>query len=90
MASVPIRILALMPALAVTISFQRAMLVAAKRTVPITWATVIEVAGIVLGLALGIRGLDLVGATAAGCAFMLGRSAAILFLLRQSPAQRSP
>jgi progressive ankylosis protein len=85
-ASVPIRILAVMPALAVTISFQRAMLVAAKRTVPITWATVIEVAGIVLGLAVGIRGFDLVGATAAGCAFILGRSAAILFLLRRSPA----
>jgi len=60
--------------------------VAAKRTVPITWATVIEVAGIVLGLAVGIRGFDLVGATAAGCAFILGRSAAILFLLRRSPA----
>ncbi len=57
---------------------------AAKETVPITWATVIEVTGIVVGLALGIRGLYLVGATAAGCAFILGRLAAILFLLRKA------
>jgi hypothetical protein len=83
-AAVPIRILALMPALSVTISFQRAMLVAAKRTVPITWATVIEVAGIVVGLTVGIRGLNLVGATAAGWSFIAARSVAILFLTRKS------
>jgi Na+-driven multidrug efflux pump len=79
-AAVPIRILSVMPALAVIISFQRAVLVAAKDTVPITWATVIEVTGIVVGLELGIRGFYLVGATAAGCAFILGRIAAIFFL----------
>ncbi len=83
-AAVPIRILSIMPALAVIISFQRAVLVAAKETVPITLATVIEVTGIVAGLELGIRGFYLVGATAAGCAFLLGRIAAILFLLRKA------
>ncbi len=85
-AAVPIRVLAVMPALSVTLSFQRAMLVASKRTVPITWATVIEVAGIVLGLFAGIRGLNLVGATAAGCSFIFGRGSAVLFLLRKPAA----
>lgn len=79
-AAAPIRVLAFMPALTVIICFQRAMRMAAKDTPPITWATVIEVAGIVVGMVLGIRGFHWVGATAAGGAFLLGRVSGILCL----------
>lgn len=79
-ASLPIRLLSFMPALTVIISFQRAMRVAAKDTPPITWATVMEVAGIVAGLWLGIRGFHWVGATAAAAALLLGRASGILCL----------
>lgn len=79
-ASLPIRLLSVMPALTVVISFQRAMRVAAKDTPPITWATVLEVAGIVAGLWMGIRGFHWVGATAAASALLLGRFSGILCL----------
>jgi hypothetical protein len=79
-ASLPIRLLSIMPALLVTISFQRAMRVAAKDTPPITWATVLEVAGIAAGLWIGIHGFHWVGATAAASALLLGRFSGILCL----------
>ena len=79
-ASLPIRLLSVMPALTVIISFQRAMRVAAKDTPPITWATVLEVVGIVVGLWMGIRGFHWVGATAAASALLLGRFSGILCL----------
>ncbi len=79
-ASLPIRLLSVMPALTVFISFQRAMRVAARDTPPITWATVLEVAGIVAGLWMGIRGFHWVGATAAASALLLGRFSGILCL----------
>jgi hypothetical protein len=77
----PIRILALMPALSVMLSFLRSMLVASRVTRPITWGTAIEVCGIVFGLMLGIKGFDLVGVTAAAAAFMFGRTASLTYLL---------
>ena len=52
-ALVPSRILVLIPGLAVLLSFQRAVLVHAKRTMPVTAATIIEVVGIVSVLAVG-------------------------------------
>jgi hypothetical protein len=79
-ASMPIRLLSIMPALTVIISFQRAMRVAAKDTPPITWATVLEVGGIIAGLWMGIRGFHWVGATAAASALLLGRLSGILCL----------
>jgi hypothetical protein len=76
----PIQILAVMPLFTWLLSFQRALLVAARRTSGLTWATAIEVAGVTLGLAVGIRGLSLVGATAAAIALLTGRIASVLFL----------
>ncbi len=77
----PLRVLCLMPALEVLLSFQRSLLVHARRTTLITWATGVEVAGILAVLAVGIGALDLVGAVAAAAGLMLGRLGANLFLL---------
>lgn len=74
-AVLPTRILVLMPALSVLISWQRANLVHIRQTAPITWATVIEISGIVLALFIAIRYLNVVGAVAAAAAFLIGRLA---------------
>jgi len=86
-ALVPSRILVLIPGLAVLLSFQRAVLVHAKRTLPVTMATIIEVVGIVSVLILGIFVFDAVGVVAAASALLLGRLGANLFLL---PILRRP
>jgi hypothetical protein len=69
----PTRILVLLPALSVLLSFQRSILVQGRFTRPITAATAVEVAGILLALALLTHGLGMVGATAAAVAFLVGR-----------------
>ncbi|MEJ2420268.1 MAG: hypothetical protein P8018_00825 [Acidobacteriota bacterium] len=79
-ARVPVAVLTFMPGFSVLLAFQHAMLVSARVTRPITWATLIEVTGILLGLFAGIQGLDLVGATAAASALMLGRIGAVIYL----------
>jgi len=76
----PTRILVLIPGLAVILSFQRAVLLHAKRTMPVTMATVIEVAGIVAVLSVGIFVLDTVGIVAAAFALLFGRISANLYL----------
>ena len=86
-ALIPSRILVLIPGLAVLLSFQRAVLVHAKRTMPVTMATIIEVVGIVSVLSLGVFVLDAVGIVAAAFALLLGRIGANLYLL---PILRRP
>ncbi|NCO69619.1 MAG: hypothetical protein GW878_03740, partial [Acidobacteria bacterium] len=78
----PLVLLAVMPALEVLLSLQRAILVTVRLTPLITWATAIEVGGIVMTLAIGIAGADLIGAVAATLGILLGRVGANLFLLR--------
>jgi len=81
-ALVPVRILVPVPALSVLLALERVILIQARKTHPITIATSIEVASIaVLFVAFG-WGLDLVGVTAAFLAFLGGRSASVLYLLR--------
>lgn len=80
-AILPARVLGLMPALTVWISFQRAMLVNAHRTRHISLATGLEVLGVIAGLVVGIHYLDLSGAFAAGGALMLGRVLAVSYLI---------
>jgi hypothetical protein len=70
----------LIPGLAVLLSFQRAVLVHAKRTMPVTVATVIEVMGITAVLGAGIFVFDTVGAVAAALALLLGRLGANAYL----------
>jgi O-antigen/teichoic acid export membrane protein len=80
----PIRILTLMPMLSVMLSFQRSLLVARRNTGPITWASAIEVAGILAVLFVTIRLGDWIGATAAATAFMIGRLMSNTFLVGQT------
>jgi hypothetical protein len=80
-AILPTQILTILPALSVLLSFQRAILVHGRKTGPLTWATIIEVGGIIVALWLGISGLRIVGVTAAAAAFIFGRLAGNLYLL---------
>ena len=80
----PIRILTLMPMLSVLLSFQRSLLVARRNTGPITWASVIEVVGILTVLFVTIRLGDWIGATAAATAFMIGRLMSTVYLFDQT------
>ena len=80
-ALLPVQILAVVPALSVMQSFQRAMLVQARATGPVTWGIVVEVSGILFGLVLTVQGLALVGATAAALAFLVGRLAGNIYLI---------
>ncbi|MCZ6832613.1 MAG: hypothetical protein O7F11_02595 [Acidobacteria bacterium] len=81
-ALLPLRILAFMPALSVFLSLERAFLVDSRRTAPISYATAVELAGITGLLALFIMGMGLNGAVGASLAFMGGRLAGNLVLLR--------
>ncbi len=78
----PTRILAIFPALAVILHTARALLVHAHRTRPITWATVVELAGVAAMLAIGIHRLDLIGAIAASVAMLTGRVIGTLCLIQ--------
>jgi hypothetical protein len=80
----PVLILAVMPALSVLISFQRALLVASRNTRPVTWATAFEVGTIAATMAVLTRGLGWVGATAAAAALVAGRLAAVSLLFPKS------
>ena len=72
-ALLPLQILAVFPSLSVALHLQRAVLVHAHRTRPITLATMLEVIGVAGALAVAIHGLDLVGAVAASMAILAGR-----------------
>ncbi|MCF7823183.1 MAG: hypothetical protein K9N35_03335 [Candidatus Marinimicrobia bacterium] len=76
----PLMIMCIFPATTVLIAFQRAVLVKADHTSPITTATVIEVIGILTVLYIGVMQLSLIGAVAAVSSFVVGRLAANLFL----------
>jgi Na+-driven multidrug efflux pump len=80
-ALIPTAVLVPMPFLAVLLSFQRGILVVARKTRPITIATAIEVTGIALLFPLLGYKLGLVGVTAAAIAIVLGRIAANSFLI---------
>jgi progressive ankylosis protein len=69
----PAKILVLMPGLSVLLSYQRALLVARRDTGFITWASVLEVLGILGTLFVTIHLGHWTGATAAATAFMVGR-----------------
>ncbi len=86
----PARVLALLPALDYLLSFQRSLLVLARRTRRITAATAIEATAIFATLVLGVRTFGLVGALAATAAMLVGRLAGNLFLLLPAPAAPAP
>ena len=80
-ALLPTRIMAPFPVLSVTLHTQRALLVHAHRTRPITIATVAEVIAVSAMLWLTIHQLDVVGAVAASTAILAGRLVAVAWLL---------
>ena len=81
----PVRILALMPALSVLLSMQRAWLVHCRKTGPVTWASSLEVGGILLTLVLTLAWGNWVGVIAAATAFMVGRLLGVGYLWKVSP-----
>ncbi len=84
---IPAMLLFLMPALSVTLSFQRAMMVNISKTGFISKATFLEVVGIISVLFLGISTMNLVGAVAAAAAITAGRIMAntrLLFAFRSN------
>ncbi len=81
LAFVPAQIVALGPALSVLTGFQRALLVQARRTRPITVATILEVAIIASLFPLLAWGLGWMGVTAAMAALVTGRLGGVLFLV---------
>ena len=85
-ALIPTRILAVIPGLTAILSFQRAIIVVRNTTSAITWATIIEVVGVVAVLWIAIALLDVVGASAAAAALLIGRIGANLYLI---PAMRT-
>lgn len=81
-ATPPLMIMAIIPALTVWLSVQRAMLMVGRVTRPITVATAIEAAAIFLLLGLLVAYSSLPGMTGAALAYIFGRLLAIGFLLR--------
>ncbi|MBN1355341.1 hypothetical protein JXA40_03615 [bacterium] len=81
-AVIPYRLMVLLPGLMVLMSFQRSALVQAKLTAAITWATLIEVLGIAAIMISSIYLWNLIGAVAAACAYLCGRTASNLYLIR--------
>jgi hypothetical protein len=80
-ALIPSWILIPIPALSVLLSLQRALLMHARATRPITGATIAEIGGIALILSVLILRFEFVGAIAAAIAFLGGRLIANVILL---------
>ncbi len=77
----PVRILVLLPALTVLLSFQRAILVTHKRTQPITIGTVLEVSLIAVIMWILIERAFFIGVIAAALAMLLGRLGCNTYLI---------
>ena len=80
LALAPARIAAILPALSVLMSFQRALLVSSRLTRPLTGATMLEVSAIALILSIAIFGYDMMGAVAATLSVVIGRIAGNAYL----------
>jgi O-antigen/teichoic acid export membrane protein len=77
----PTKILIVLPALEVVMSFQRGLMVAGLTTKPVTLGALIEIIAIIVTLNLAIHSFNMVGAMAAALALVTGRAFAVLFLL---------
>jgi hypothetical protein len=78
----PLQILSLFPALTVAIGYQRALLIDAGVTLPVTLATAIEALGIFSILTMLVLYSTLPGITSAALAYLLGRLLALAYLCR--------
>ena len=78
----PLQIIFTIPGLSVMLSFQRAIQVSARETTHLTWATALEVFGIVSVLFVLTFYMNLIGAIAATIALMVGRILANVYLIK--------
>ena len=69
------------PAGTVWINFQRSVLINVKNTKPITYASSIEVVGLLIVLIITVKFLSVIGALAAVIAYIIGRSFSISYLM---------
>lgn len=83
-AKLPLMIMFFFPSLTVLITIQRGILVAVKNTKPITVGTITEFVAIALALIIFINHLNFVGAVAATIAFVAGRIASNIYLMRST------
>ncbi len=88
LARTPARVAVLLPLLSVALAMQRALLVQARNTRPITVATALEVGGIALFFPTLAWGFGIMGVTAALAAQVGGRVLGVGFLVLQTRAQR--
>lgn len=79
-AEFPLQILAIMPALAVLLNFQRSIMMASKRTFPLSIATGLEVLGIFISLFIFVHIYHLNGALSAALAILSGRILSVIYL----------
>jgi hypothetical protein len=84
----PLQIMVVMPGLSVMLSFQRAIQVSSRETSHLTWATVLEVLGIIIVLYILTFHLNMIGAIAATSALVVGRIMANLYLIRPNQCAR--
>lgn len=77
----PLKIMILMPALTLLMSFQRSTLVLGGRTGPISVSTAIELLVIVFVLFICISFFNIIGVVAASIAFLAGRVISSMYLL---------
>jgi hypothetical protein len=83
-ARVPVALSTILPGITAVTCFQRALLVVARTTRPITWSTGIEVAGIAIALLVLTSYAGWTGAAAAVAAMATGRLASTAYLLPHS------
>jgi len=86
----PLQILALFPALTVAIGYQRAILIDAGITLPVTLATALEAFGIFSILTLLVLYSALPGVTSAAFAYLFGRLLALIYLYRSCAGLQRP
>jgi hypothetical protein len=77
----PLILMCLLPGLTVWITWQRSLLVVAKRTTPVSVATAVEAGAIILLLILMIPSFDLPGISLAAIALVVGRMLGIIYLI---------
>ncbi|MBN1387374.1 MAG: hypothetical protein JW965_02950 [Bacteroidales bacterium] len=80
LAYTPLKIMLVLPALSVLLSFQRSTLVVEGTTKPISVATGIELLTIVVSLLICIAYSDMIGVIAAAIAYIIGKSLSNMYL----------
>ncbi|MFO7852736.1 MAG: MATE family efflux transporter [Bacteroidota bacterium] len=80
LAYTPLKIMLLLPALSVLLSFQRSTLVVASNTRPISIATGLELVTIVISLLICIAYFNMIGVIAAAIAYIIGKSVSNIYL----------